>query len=70
MRSDSQTRSLHYVHSYAVKDRVDFSSLPHEVPTEVNIYDILDYQELKNQFSVHVSCIIVKYLPFFTDDFH
>ncbi len=26
MRMDHQTRSLHYVHKYAVRDRIDFSS--------------------------------------------
>ena len=35
MTSDKQTRSLHNVQSYAVKDRVNYDNLSNELPTEV-----------------------------------
>ncbi len=74
MRSESQTRSLHYIQSYALKDRIDYARRCSGVtPTEFNVYDILptgdDYKSLKNHFSTHVSRIMVEYLPFFSNDF-
>ena len=39
MRIDSQSRSLHYFHFYAVKDRIDFSHLDDQ-PAAVNLDDI------------------------------
>ena len=44
MRSDFQTRSLHYVNSYAVKDRIDFSQFSSETLTHslfLNSFQIL-----------------------------
>ena len=76
MRSDSQTRSLHYVQAYALKDRINYAQLcsgATVTPTEINVYDILpngdDYKSLKGHFSTLVSRMIVEYLPFFADDF-
>ena len=45
MRRDNQTRSLHYVQSYAVKDRVSFEDLTKAQPTEVTVFDILPTDE-------------------------
>lgn len=73
MRSDSQTLSLHYVQVYGVKDRIDYSSLSGEKPTQVNLYSVLpdttDYDLLRKDFTILVSRIIVKYLPFFNTHF-
>ena len=42
MRNEHQTRSLHYVHSYAVKDRLDFSNLSNQRPTNIkNVFDVI-----------------------------
>ena len=38
MRTDNQTKSLHFVQSYATIDRVDFSRYSNEAPTEVNAF--------------------------------
>ena len=71
MRVDSKAKSLHYVHAYAIKDRIDFSCFPDKRVGEANLYDILpnsqDYKLLKENFSVHVSRIIVAYMDFFRD---
>ena len=73
MRSDSQTVSLHYIQVYGVKDRIDYSSLSSQKPTETNLYDILpsseDYELLKKDFTILVSRIVHTHLPFFGDDF-
>lgn len=73
MRSDSQTRSLHCVHCYGVKDRVDFSEFSDTTPTEVTPFDIIptleDYKSLKNDFSVLVARQIVQFIPFFSMDY-
>lgn len=41
MRSDHQNVSLHYFHSIAVKDRIDFSNLPDTPPAKL-IYTFLE----------------------------
>ncbi len=70
MRSDCQTRSLHCVHGYGVKDRIDFSEYSDVAPQEVNAFDVIpteeDYKSLKSDFSVLVSQAIVEFLPFFS----
>lgn len=76
MRSDAQTHSLHYVQVYAVRSRIDFTSLstiPKFASDEVCIFDILpsevDYKELQYNFSIHVARILTDHIPFFKDDF-
>ena len=73
MTSDNQTRSLHYVQSYAVKDRVNYDCLSSERRTEVCVFDILptkeDYDILKKNFAVLVSRVMVKFIPYFTSDY-
>ena len=45
MRFDSQTRSLHYFHTYAVRDRVDMSSFSNDMQipdtSKTNLQDLL-----------------------------
>ena len=73
VRSDHQTHSLHFVHSYAVKDRIEFSQFSSKTPTAVNIFDIIpdehDYKSLKSDFAVLISRMIVEYMPFFSTDY-
>lgn len=73
MRSDSQTTSLHYVQVYAVKDRLDYSTLSGITSGKVNLHDILptleDYELMKNDFAVLISRMITAHLPFFREDF-
>ena len=71
---DAQTQLLHYVQVYTVKDRVDFSQLSKTAPSPGrSIYDISpttsEYQKLKDKFTILVACIIVKHVPYFTQDF-
>lgn len=74
MRIDSQTKSLHYVQIYSVKDRVDFSSWS-ELPKdgEMCLYDILpstaDYLKLKENLSILVARTMTDNLSFFSGDF-
>lgn len=73
MTSDNQTRSLHYVQSYAVKDRLNYDCHSSERRTEVRIFDVLptkqDYGVLKSNFAVLISRVMVKFIPYFTSDF-
>ena len=61
MRLDSQTESLHYMHLYSVRDRVNFSGLSNTPKNnDISIYDILptaeDYAQLKHNLHVYPSC--------------
>ena len=72
MRFDNQTRSLHYFHSYGVRDRVnidDYSDqfeppdhgsieLTHILPSQ------LDDSAMLNNFSILIARILKKYMPF------
>ena len=73
MTQDSQTITLHYVQAYAVKDRIDYSSIGDEQNNETNLYNILpdseDYHLFMERFIIHVSRIISTYLDFFKEDF-
>ena len=71
---DAQSKSLHYIQVYAVKDRVDFSKLSNSPPPDgQSVYNVLpttsDYQVLKDNFVVLVSRTLVEYIPFFSQDF-
>ena len=71
---DAQTQLLHYIQVYAVKDRVDYTSLSHSPPlSSKTVYDLIPstavYQELKKNFKVIVSHILVKLIGFFSEDF-
>lgn len=71
---DAQTKSLHYIQMYSVKDRIDFGKLSDVHPNgEQSLYDLLptteDYEKLKESFAVHVARVMVEHIPFFTEDF-
>ena len=59
MRSDHQTRSLHYYHAYSVRDRIDLTN-SEDSPSLPNLKDI-DVQEIlpsatdKNEIHFQIS---------------
>ncbi len=76
MRSIVQTKSLHYVHMYCVKDRIDFSGLsqvPKSIDVDDSLYSILpsdkDYNCLKQNFDFLIAKTIHGHVHFFGEDF-
>lgn len=74
MHEDAQNQSLHYVQVYAVKDRIDYSSIPDPAPSSTrNIFNIIpssdDYAQLKKNLAILVVRILVEYIQFFNEDF-
>ena len=72
MRIDSQTKSLHYVQLYAVKDFSSLSDLP---PSGERVLQVIlptneDQKAIADNFSILVARIIVEHIPFFTEDFN
>ena len=73
MTSERQTQSLHYFHSYAVRDRVDCSNLSDSPPsTTCPPIDELcqkllpsknDTEALNTNFATHVARILINNLP-------
>lgn len=71
----SGNRSLHYFHSFAVKNRVDFSHLPDVHPdtcipsSELIACRLLpstdDDKKLQSHFVAYMSRILATYLPYF-----
>ncbi len=72
-RIDAQSKSLHYVQAYAVKDRIEYSKFSNKPPPPGSIYDLLpcasDYQALKDNFAILVARVLVKHIPYFSQDF-
>lgn len=74
MREDAQNQSLHYVQVYAVKDRINNSSIPDPPPSSTrNIFNIIpssdDYAQLKKNLPILVARILVKNIQFFNEDY-
>ena len=73
-RVDSQTKSLHYFQTYAVRDRIDLSSYDDTPPvvdeSNINTKTLLpsesDYEQLTRNFSHHVARVLKEYMPFFS----
>ena len=73
-RVDSQTKSLHYFQTYAVRDRIDLSSFDDTPPvldeSSINIKRLLpsesNYKKLTKNFTHHVVRILKEYMPFFS----
>jgi hypothetical protein len=72
MRLNNQARSLNYINSYAVKDRIDSSSLSsfkNSFDQIVNFENILPsketHQQLKKNVTVIISRILVKHMDAF-----
>ena len=74
MRVDRQAQSLHYFHSYAVKDRIDlqnFSDIPPNPPKHATTELLLkllpsidDVHTIHTLFETHISRVLVERLPF------
>ena len=72
MRSDNQSQSLNYFQLYAVRDRIDSSSMSEE-PQLVNpnapLHELLPTAEdefaMLSNFGVLIARVLVKHLPFF-----
>ena len=78
MRIDKQVESLHYFHSYAIKDRIKISDVsvisPSNTPTaEVVISTVQPDDEddalIHVEFAVLVSRILCKHMPFFKSNY-
>lgn len=73
MRSDCQTRSLHYFHTYAVRDRVNLSDYSSEqrLPdiSTIQLDNLLpskdDETTIRKNFAVLAGRTLMKYVPFF-----
>ena len=74
MRQDYQTRSLHFFHTYAVKDQIDLRDTSDEQKDpnmdEINLQNVLPNEdndkEIRANFQVLICRILVKYIPFFS----
>ena len=72
MRSDNQSKDLHYFHLYALRDRVDFSRAS-EDPPNLNPDPVLaeliptddDIKEITSNFGVLISRQLIQYFPYF-----
>ena len=73
MRSDHQTRSLHFFHTYAVHDRVNLSGLSNKaqlpnlslVDLETLLPSTADNEAMLKNFSILIGRTLGKYMPFF-----
>ena len=73
VRVDSQTKSLHYFQTYAVRDRIDLTSYDDTPPvideSKVDSTRLLpsesDHNELTKNFSFQVARVLKQYMPFF-----
>ena len=77
MTFDHQTKSLHYFHNYALKDRVDFSAHS-STPTIIHPLEFCkdkflpsseDQDAIENNMAILISRELVKYMPFFKQHF-
>lgn len=73
MRSDHQTKSLHYYHAYAVRDQIDLTNFE-DSPSQPKCEDIdvegllpsaQDDQDIRANFGFLVARVLQKYMPFF-----
>lgn len=75
MTMNKQTKSLHFYHAYAVKDRIDTSHLPecHLSQPSLTYNDFIpsdeDYASLKSDFTVLVTRILCQHMNFFKAKF-
>ena len=74
MHSDKhRNQSLHYFHSFAVKNRIYFSHLldvyPQTAPTNTMLPSEDDDRILRKYFSILISRILVTHMPFFRFSF-
>jgi len=75
MREDNQAQSLHYFHVYALRDRLDLSTLSDEQPSPdlscIQIEAILptagDRIMMTEHFGMLIHRVLTKYMPFFKE---
>ena len=73
VRVDSQTQSLHYFQTYAVRDRIDLTAYDDTPPvvdeSKIDTARLLpsdsDHDELTKNFSILVARVLKQYMPFF-----
>lgn len=73
MRSDNQTRSLHYFHTYALRDRLDLSDVSNKAPAtdiahmqvEALLPSASDKATMIKHFSILIARVLSKYIPYF-----
>lgn len=76
MRSEGhQNHSLHFFHSFAVLDRVNFGGLSNHLPTTCNtsplqmaltlLPSVENDTSLLNNIATHISRVLVTHMPFF-----
>ena len=76
MRVDHQLQSMHYFHSFATLDRVDFSGLSTErvakipsdimaIPSSAILPNAADCMNLRSNYVVTVARIVAERLPYF-----
>lgn len=75
MRYEHQTKSLHYFHSYAVRDRIniemDDEDFDPPSTASIDLKEILpsaaDNVAMFHHFSILIARVLKKYMPFFQD---
>ena len=75
MTIDNQTRSLHYFHTYAVRDRVDMGNFCDDTQlpatSDIDLWNLLptrcDDSTMRENMAILVGRILAKYMPFFSD---
>ncbi len=75
MRVDAQAETLHYFNTYAVRDRVDASTLPDKpaLPdrSSIEVEDILpspqDHTAITTNFAILIGRVLRKYMPYLTN---
>ena len=76
-RSDQQTLSLHYFHSFAVRNRIDFSALSDKIPGPLTkssivssiIPSAVDDQRMYTNVAILISRVLVNNMDFFQSTF-
>lgn len=74
MRSDHQTRSLHYFHTYAVRDRIDLSGISDQAPSvQISSIDLTkllpnadDDECLRRNFAILIARVLRQYSQYFS----
>ena len=78
LRCDQQNISIHYFHSFALKDRVNFSNMSDSFPTnQPGLSDVLskllpnkdDDTQIHNEFAILLSWMLCTHIKFFKDTF-
>lgn len=71
MHEDAQSKSLHYVQVYAVKDRINYSTISDTSPSceKSILISFLLPMKIKENMGILVSRILADHLWFFAEDY-